>query len=234
VLGDTLDLGQVMNVLAGADAVIHLAALPAPRYTTDDVTFRTNVLGTFNVHEAAWRLGIHRVVSASSTAALGWVYRERDFLPRYLPIDEDHPLAPQDAYGLSKQVCEDIVRSYAARSGMETVALRPPGVLTPEQLAALRAEGGRRLARFGLGDYVDARDLASAFRLALEQPLAGGTILFAAADDSNLSEPLSVALPRACPEIGDLAKDLTGTASGVSNARAKKRLGWQPRYTWRT
>ncbi|MBM2809794.1 MAG: NAD-dependent epimerase/dehydratase, partial [Chloroflexi bacterium] len=113
LMGDTLDLGQVMGVLAGADAVIHLAALPAPGFTTNDVTFRTNVQGTFNVHEAAWRLGIRRVVSASSTAALGWVYRERDFLPNYLPLDEDHPLAPQDAYGLSKQTVEGIARSYA-------------------------------------------------------------------------------------------------------------------------
>src|SRR2546428_5606621 len=102
-MGDTLDLGQVMGILAGADAVIHLAAFPAPRFVTDDVTFRTNVLGTFNVHEAAWRLGIRRVVSASSSAAMGWVYREHDFLPEYLPLDENHPMAPQDSYGLSKQ-----------------------------------------------------------------------------------------------------------------------------------
>jgi nucleoside-diphosphate-sugar epimerase len=233
VLGDTLDLGQVLGALAGADAVVHLAALPAPRYTTDDVTFRTNVLGTFNVHEAAWRLGIRRVVSASSTAVLGWVYRERDFLPEYLPIDEDHPVAPQDAYGLSKEAGEGIARSYANRSGMETIALRPPGVLTPEQLEALRADGGRRPVRFSLGDYVDVRDLAAAFRLAVERPLTGGTVLFVAADDSNIPEPLSVVLPRLLPEIGDLARNLTGTASGVSNARAKKVLGWQPQHSWR-
>jgi nucleoside-diphosphate-sugar epimerase len=233
VFGDTLDLGQVMGVLAGAEAVVHLAALPAPRYTTDDVTFRTNVLGTFNVHEAAHRLGIRRVVSASSTAILGWVYRERDFLPEYLPVDEDHPVAPQDAYGLSKQIGEDIARSYAARSGMETVALRPPGVLTPEQLEALRADGGRRPLRFSLGDYVDVRDLATAFRLAVERPLPSGTVLFVAADDSNVPEPLAELLPRLVPEIGDLARKLTGSASGVSNARAKKLLGWQPEYSWR-
>ena len=233
LLGDTLDLGQVLGALAGADAVIHLAALPAPRFTTDDVTFRTNVLGTFNVHEAAWRLGIKRVVSASSTAALGWVYRERDFLPDYLPLDEDHPLAPQDAYGLSKQAVENIARSYANR-GMETVMLRPPGVLTPEQMDELRAAGGRRPPRFSLCDYIDLRDLASAFRLAVERPLSGGTPLFVVADDSNAAEPLALLLPKLLPEIGDMAKQLTGTESGVSNARAKEVLGWQPRYSWRT
>ncbi len=233
VTGDVLDLGQVLGVLAGADAVVHLAAYPAPGFTTNDVTFRTNVLGTFNLHEAAWRLGIRRVVSASSTAVLGWVYRERQFLPEYLPVDEDHPIAPQDVYGLSKQIGEDIARSYAHKCGMETVMLRPPGVLTPEQLEELRAAGGRRPARFSLCDYVDLRDLASAFRLAVERPLSGGTALFVVADDSNAPEPLSVLLPRLLPEIGDRAKNLTGTASGTSNARAKKVLGWQPRYSWR-
>ena len=233
VIGDVLDLGQVLGVLAGADAVVHLAALAAPGFTTNDVTFHTNVLGTFNVHEAAWRLGIGRVVSTSSTAALGWVYRERDFLPDYLPVDEDHPLRPQDVYGLSKQIVEDIARSYANKCGMETVMLRPPGVVTPEQLEELRAAGGRRPPRFSLCDYVDLRDLASAFRLAVERPLTGGTALFVVADDSNTPEPLSVVLPRLLPGIGDLAKNLTGTASGTSNARAKKVLGWQPQYSWR-
>ena len=233
VIGDTLDLGQVLGALAGADAVVHLAALPAPGYTTNDVTFHTNVLGTFNVHEAAWRLRIRRVVSASSTAALGWVYRERDFLPDYLPVDEDHPLRPQDVYGLSKQIVEDIARSYANKHGMETVMLRPPGVLSPEQLEELRASGGRRPPRFSLCDYVDLRDLASAFRLAVERPVSGGTALFVVADDSNASEPLSVLLPRLLPEIGDRAENLTGTASGTSNARAKKVLAWQPQHSWR-
>ncbi|HZT06118.1 MAG TPA: NAD(P)-dependent oxidoreductase [Chloroflexota bacterium] len=233
LIGDVLDLGQVIGALQGADAVIHLAALPAPGFATDDVTFRTNVLGTFNVHEAAARLGIRRVVSASSTAALGWVYRKREFLPSYLPIDENHPLAPQDAYGLSKQAGEDVARSYAGRADMETVSIRPPGVLTPEQMADLRAAGGRRAVRFGLGDYVDLRDLARAFRLAVERPVSGWTPLFVVADDSNMSEPLAVALPRVLPAIGNLASNLTGTMSGVSNARAKEVLGWKPRHSWR-
>src|SRR2546421_26048 len=80
-----------------------------------EVTFRTNVMGSFNVHEAAWRLGIRRVASVSSEAVLGWDYREREFAPDYLPIDESHPVRPQDAYGLSKEVGESIARSYTAK-----------------------------------------------------------------------------------------------------------------------
>jgi nucleoside-diphosphate-sugar epimerase len=234
ITGEIQDLGQVVGVLAGADAVIHLAAVHRQGITTNDVTFRTNVQGTFNVHEAAWRLGIHRVVSTSSASVLGWDYRERDFLPQYLPIDEDHPVSPQDAYGLSKQVGEDIARSYTNKCEMETVVLRPPGVLSPEQLDEMRASGGRTpSALFLLGAYVDVRDLARAYRLAVERPLSGHTVLFIAADDSSVSEPLADIVPRLLPGSGDLAQGLTGSTPGVSNARAKRVLGWKPEHSWR-
>jgi nucleoside-diphosphate-sugar epimerase len=234
ITGEIQDLGQVVGVLAGADAVIHLAAVHRQGITTNDVTFRTNVQGTFNVHEAAWRLGIHRVVSTSSASVLGWDYRERDFLPHYLPIDEEHPVSPQDAYGLSKQVGEDIARSYTNKCEMETVILRPPGVLSPEQLEELRASGGRAPSGlFLLAAYVDVRDLALAYRLAAERPLPGHQVLFIAADDSSSPEPLAEVLPRLMPALGDMAKGLIGTAPGISNARAKQVLGWQPEHSWR-
>ena len=78
------------------------------------MTYQTNVVGTFNVHHAAFRLGVKRVVSASSNAIVGWSYSER-FMPDYLPIDEDHPLRPEDVYGLSKEIGETIARSYARK-----------------------------------------------------------------------------------------------------------------------
>jgi nucleoside-diphosphate-sugar epimerase len=233
LVGDVQDLGQIVGALAGADAVIHLAALPRPGLVTDDVTFRTNVMGTFNVHEAAWRLGIRRVVSTSSVAPLGFDFREREFVPDYLPFDEDHPLRPQDAYGLSKEVGEAIARSYTARCGMETVVLRPPGLMTPEQMDEIRRDGGRPVTRFALYSYVDLRDLARAYRLAIERPLDGYTVLFVAADDSGVAEPLADLYPRLLPAIGDRASGLTGGRASVSNARAREVLGWQPKYSWR-
>jgi nucleoside-diphosphate-sugar epimerase len=230
--GDVQDLGQVVGALAGADAVIHLAAIPRPGLTPDDVTFRTNVLGAYNVHEAAYRLGIKRVVSASSQAILGWDYRERDFAPEYLPLDEDHPVQPQDAYGLSKEVTEAIARSYA-RKGLETVVLRPNRIMTPEEIAAMAVTGGRSPTRFLMYSYVDVRDCAAAFRLAVERPIAGGTVLFVVADDSCVARPLSEVLPELMPAIGDKARALTGTRAAISNRRAKELLGWQPTGTWR-
>jgi nucleoside-diphosphate-sugar epimerase len=234
ITGEIEDLGQVFGVLAGADAVIHLAAVHRQAITTNDVTFRTNVQGTFNVHEAAWRLGIRRVVSTSSASVLGWDYRERDFPPEYLPIDEEHPVSPQDSYGLSKQVGEAIARSYTNKCSMETVVLRPPGVLAPEQLEEMRASSGRPPGRFFLSAYVDVRDLARAYRLAVEAPLSGHHVLFIAADDSSSSEPLSEIAPKMMAGIGDMAKGLTGTTPGLSTARAKQVLGWKPEYSWRS
>jgi nucleoside-diphosphate-sugar epimerase len=197
------------------------------------VTFHTNVMGTFNVHEAAWQLGIRRVVSTSSTAALGFDWREREFLPDYLPFDEAHPLRPQDAYGLSKEIGESIARAYAAKGGMTTVVLRPPGLIDPAQAAQLYQEGGRVPTRFAHYSYVDLRDLAEAYRLAIERPLDGCTILFVVADDSNVAEPLRDVFPRLLPGLGDRARELSGTRPAISNARARTVLGWAPKHSWR-
>lgn len=231
LIGDIQDLGQVMEAMTGADAVIHLAAIHNPNIATAPLVYQTNVVGTFNVHHAACRLGVKRVVSASSNAIVGWSYSER-FEPDYLPIDEDHPLRPEDVYGLSKEIGETIARSYT-RKGVETVILRPSGVVTPEELSELTKAGGRPPASFQAFSYIDARDLAVAFRLAVEKPLPSGTTLFVVADDSNVAEPLCDLLPRLRPSIGDKARGLTGTAAAYSNARAKALLGWHPQHSWR-
>ncbi len=232
LVGDVEDLGQVYGAIAGAEAVIHLAAVPRPGMVTENVTFRVNAMGAFNVHEAAYRLGTRRVVSASSQAILGWDYRTRDFPPEYLPVDEAHPVRPQDAYGLSKEVLEAVARSYA-RKGLETVVLRPNWIVTPEDRERLRREGGRQPTLFKMYSYIDVRDLARAFRLAIERPLEPGTVLFVVADDSVLAEPLCDVLPRLMPSIGDMASQLTGTRAAISNARAKELLGWRPSGSWR-
>ncbi|MSP37080.1 MAG: NAD(P)-dependent oxidoreductase [Deltaproteobacteria bacterium] len=231
LIGDIEDLGQVMEAMAGNHAVIHLAAVHSPNIATTPVVYRTNVIGTFNAHHAAFRLGVKRVVSASSNAIVGWSYSEK-FMPDYLPIDEAHPLRPEDAYGLSKEIGETIARSYA-RKGLETVSLRPSGVVAPEELEEMKKAGGRKPAGFQAYSYIDARDLAVAFRLAVERPVPGGTVMFVVADDSTLAEPLCDLYPRVRPAIGDRARGLTGSKGVYANARAKELLGWQPIHTWR-
>jgi UDP-glucose 4-epimerase len=231
IVGDIQDLGQVIEAMHGAEAVIHLAAIHNPNIATASVTYQTNVVGTFNVHHAAFRLGVKRVVSASSNAIVGWSYGE-NFMPDYLPIDENHPLRPEDAYGLSKEIGEAIARSYALK-GLQTVSLRPSGVVAPEELEAMKKAGGRRPLGFQAYSYVDARDLAAAFRLAVERPLPGATVLFVVADDSTIAEPLCEFYRCINPNIGDKASTLTGSSGAYANGRAKKVLGWKPTYSWR-
>jgi nucleoside-diphosphate-sugar epimerase len=231
LVGDIQDLGQVMEAMAGAEAVIHLAAIHNPNIATTTVTYQTNVVGTFNVHHAAFRLGAKRVVSASSNAIVGWSYSDR-FMPDYLPIDEDHPLRPEDVYGLSKEIGETIARSYA-RKGLETVMLRPSGVVTPGELENIRKDGGRKPTGFYAYSYIDVRDLAVAFRLAVERTIPSATILFVVADDSTVAEPLCDLYPRIMPAIGEKARTLIGNVGSYSNARAKAVLGWHPVYSWR-
>ncbi|MET0499938.1 MAG: NAD(P)-dependent oxidoreductase [Candidatus Binatia bacterium] len=231
LLGDIQDLGQVMEAVAGAEAVIHLAAIHNPNIATTSLTYQTNVSGTFNVHHAAFRLGVRRVVSASSNAVVGWSYDD-NFEPDYLPIDEAHPLRPTDVYGLSKEIGEAVARSYA-RKGLETVVLRPSGVVIPDELAQMKQQGGREPNGFFAYSYVDARDLASAFRLAAEGSIASGTVLFVVADDSTVAEPLCDLYPRLRASIGAKASELTGSKGAYANLRAKALLRWQPVHSWR-
>ncbi len=232
LMGEIQDLGQVMEAAAGADAIVHLAAVHNPNVAPTGVVFETNVNGTFNVHHAAYRLGIPRVVSTSSNAAVGWAYSDGAFMPDYLPIDEEHPLRPIDPYGLSKQIGETIARSYSLK-GVQTVVIRPSGVVTPEALDEIRRTGGRQPEGWREYSYIDVRDLAVAFRLAVERPVPGGTVMFVVADDSTVAVPLCDLLPRLNPAIGDRARALTGAQGVFSNARAREILGWKPRHTWR-
>ena len=233
--GDVEDLPRVDRALAGADAVIHLAGIPTHGILADDETFRINAMGTFNVHDAAWRLGIRRVVTMSSEAVLGWAPGswEREHVPAYLPIDEDHPVGAQDAYGLSKVACEAIARSHTAKCGMETVILRPPWIVSPEEMDGLRRSGGVTPARFGLYHYIDARDLAAACRAAVERPLAGSHTLFVGSGETTVAEPLCSLYPRLMPAIGDKAESLTGSRAPVSTERARRLLDWAPARSWR-
>jgi nucleoside-diphosphate-sugar epimerase len=98
-LGDIQDFGQVMGAVAAADAIVHLAGIPTHGVVANELTFAINTGGTFNVHEAAWRLGVSRVVTMSSEAVLGWAPGAWTnlILPEYLPLDEEHPTRPQDS-----------------------------------------------------------------------------------------------------------------------------------------
>jgi len=235
IVGDIEDLEAVMAAASGAEAILHLAGIPTHGIVPDDQTFRINAMGAFNVHEAARRAGIPRVVSLSSEAVLGWAPGswEREHLPEYLPVDEAHPCQPQDCYGLSKQVLESVGRAFTARCGMVTVFIRAPWIVSPEELEALARSDGRAIGAFGLYHYIDARDLAEACRLAVEVELSGSHAIYVGSGESTVSVPLTELYPQLAPAIGDRAAKLTGTRAPVSIERARKLLGWSPKRSWR-
>jgi nucleoside-diphosphate-sugar epimerase len=234
-IGDHEDLGHLCDACAGATAIVHLSAIPAPQTYPDQVVFRTNVVGTFNVHQAAALLGIETVISTSSQAAYGWGWGSRDFLPRYLPLDEEHPDEPDDAYGLSKVAGEQIAHAFHRKTGMRTIILRPPLVTFPGSYAQLRDRSAVSSSwRSTLLTYVDVRDLARAFRAALEHREITHDIFNVAADDSLAPEPLCELLPRLDPRFAGLTEGLTGDQPMVSNRKIKQSLGWVPRHSWRT
>lgn len=236
IIGNIEDLVAIEAAAKNADAILHLAGVPTHGLLPDEETFRINVMGAFNVHEAARRANIRRVVSLSSEAVLGWSPGswQTEHLPNYLPIDEKHVCEPQDCYGLSKVVLESIGRSYTSRCGMVTIFLRASWIVTPEELERLASNNGRPTDIFALCHYVDVRDIATACRLAVEVDVSGSHALFIGAGESTVSEPLSELYPRLAPAIGNRAEVLTGTKSPVSIALAIQLLGWRPRYSWRT
>lgn len=177
-------------------------------------------MGTFNVHEAARMLGIKSVVSTSSEAAYGFFFKIRDILPLFLPLDEKHPLRPQDCYGLSKKVGEDIAQSYTDAYGMSTPVIRPPWIVKPEDYEThkgFKAGTAFPLDTFSTFAWVDVRDLVRAYRIVLEKS-EGHEVYNVCADDSTANEPLRTLFPK-----------FDGEGSGLSNKKIKA-LGWSPIY----
>jgi nucleoside-diphosphate-sugar epimerase len=235
-LGACEDLGEVYDVLRGADAVVHLAAIPSNQRHPYPTVFRTNVVSTYNVGEAAGRLGLRKIVAASSINALGMSMAEREMPPLALPIDEEHPRRPQDAYSLTKLIDEETLKALHRRTGIATIAIRPPLMLWPDQIAATNIR--ERLDRPELSarvfwTYCDIRDLVQGFRLALEDETLACETFFITAADALAREPLAELFPRYWPGTEGIASVLTGTAPAVVSTKATRLLGYQPRWSWR-
>ncbi|WP_219834851.1 NAD(P)-dependent oxidoreductase [Paenibacillus sp. R14(2021)] len=234
LLADLTNLGEVYNALADADAVVHLAAIPAAHIRTSEVTFENNVMSTYNILEAAAGLGIRKAVIASSESSYGIVFAVNRFGPSYVPVDEDHPQLPQDSYGLSKVVNEQTADMFHRRTGMQVVSLRIGNVIPPDRYASFPSFIHDPAARDRiLWSYVDTRDIAEACRLAIETDGLGSVAINLAADDTSSAIPSRALLTERFPEVSDFREPLNGHESLLSNARAKELLGWKPKHAWR-
>jgi nucleoside-diphosphate-sugar epimerase len=232
---DLNDLGQVASALQGADAIIHLAAIPAPMGYPHAYIFANNVLGGFHVLEAASLLGIRKVVMGSSTSCYGFAWASGMRNPVYLPVDEAHPHLAEEEYGLSKTINELAGAMYARRSGMQVVSLRFSLIAAPGDYKGLIG-GLRKPERFQkiLWSYIDIRDAVSACIAALEADLGGRAIELNITGDDTLSDRDTGELVRELyPEVTDLRADLRGRDPLFSNALAKELLNWKPMHAWR-
>jgi len=232
---DFEDLGQVIGVMHGHDAVIHLAAIPAPSFHTADVVFRNNVISTFNVLEAATILGIKNVVLASSLSALGSPYCHRPFDLEYVPIDEEHPLLSQDCYGLSKMIGEELADGYIRRiPDMSIVSLRFTAVSDEQDASNWIHSAPNQTVEEGqpgaFWTYVDVRDTAISCRLSMEYDTPGHEAFYITAPNIFRKEPIEELLGKYFPGDYPIADHIKGNASPVDCSKAERLLGWKPRY----
>jgi len=231
LVADLTDYGQTVDALRGCDAVVHLAAIPAPGLQPDEVTFRVNTTSTYNVFAAAALLGFRRVVWASSETTLGLPFEREQ--PRYAPIDEAHPLLPESSYALSKVVSEEMARQVSRWSGIPFVGLRFSNIMEPHDYERFPTFwDDPRLRSWNLWGYVDARDVAQSCRLGLEADVSGAEAFIVAAADTVMNRPSAELLAEVFPgvELRD-GVDEFGTLLSIENAR--RVLGYEPRVSWR-
>lgn len=235
VTADLTDLGQALQLIRDADALVHFAAIPRPTGLPAGRVFETNMASCYNAVEAVVLNGIDRVVYASSMSVLGYPFFETPVVPAYLPFDSRHPAAPQDAYALSKWLGEEIVAAAVRRRpSISAVSLRMPWIQTAatfsQEVAARRARAA--LVARDLWAYIDARDAAAAFLAAVERPVEGHRRLFVSAADTFMDEETQALVQRAYPGVA-MKRPLVGFESVFELAEAKNLLGFQPRYGWR-
>jgi nucleoside-diphosphate-sugar epimerase len=249
LITDITDSGQVFNALSSymglhefdpslrpqqVDAVVHFAAIPRIMITPDNEVFRINAMGTYNVIEAAVKLGIRKVIVASSETTYGIVFANEPKDPEYLPLDEEYDVDPMDSYALSKVVNEKTARAFATRSGYDLYALRIGNVIEPHEYAVnfpkfFKDPGGRKRIMWS---YIDARDLGEMVRLCLEKDGLGYQVFNVGNDDCSSNLPTAELLKRFYPRV-KLKHKVGKNEPLFSIRKAKEMVGFQPQHSWR-
>lgn len=236
IQADLTDAGHAAAVMPGHEAVIHTAAIAGPKYNPPHVIFQNNLAATYNSLEAAERAGIGRFVHLSSETVPGFSYPKRYFHADCAPIDEDHPIRPQDSYALSKYFGELLMDAAVQRSDIACVSVRPTWVQWEGNIERnlgpiVRARGTDRSASFW--SYVDVYDLAELLLLAATADVTGHHVLYAAAADNAAGLDLHELVRRNFGDEVELRPVARPDASGISCARAREVLGWTPSRSWR-
>jgi nucleoside-diphosphate-sugar epimerase len=235
---DLTDYGQVVDALAGIDgrhsgldAVVHLAAVPAGGLWADSATFHNNMSSTFNVFQAARRLGIKTVVYASSETLLGLPFETP---PPYLPLDEEYDSRPESIYSVVKHLEEELARKFVRWDpALSITALRFSNVMAIEDYAAFPAfDADATIRSWNLWGYIDARDGAEAIRLALEVKRPGFDVFNIFAADTVMSRPNAQLVAELFPTV-EIRRELGVNDSLTSIDKARRILGFEPKHSWR-
>jgi nucleoside-diphosphate-sugar epimerase len=234
---DLTDYGQVIDTLGGVDrgepfdALVHLGAVPAPGIRSDVATFHNNMAATFNVFWAAVRLGIRRIVYASSETVLGLPF---DVPPPFIPVDEEYPARPESVYSLVKHLEEQLaIELVRWHPDLAITALRFSNVMVPDDYAAFDSFDADATARkWNLWGYIDARDGAHAIERALEVAPPGFDRFIIAAADTVMSRPNAELVAEVFPDV-PVHGELGHNDTLLSIAKARRLLGYAPRHSWR-
>jgi len=249
LIADLTDSGQAFNALSthfgfegfdeGAppqapDAVVHFAAIPRVLIAPDNVTFAANVLSTYNVIEAAMKLGVRKVIIASSETTYGVCFAEGDKDYHSFPLTEAYDSDPMDSYGLSKVVNEKTARAFAARYGADIYALRIGNVIEPHEYGAFHAYlANPPMRKRNAWSYIDARDLGQIVDLCLGKDGLGYQVFNAVNDTATANEPTPELLARHAP-LSPLTQPMGPTEAPLSNAKAREVLGFREEHNWRS
>jgi nucleoside-diphosphate-sugar epimerase len=248
LIADLTDSGQAFNALTthfgregygnGAvprapDAVVHFAAIPRTLIQPDNETFRQNVVSTYNVIEAATKLGVRKIIIASSETTYGVCFAEGDKDFHSFPLEEDYDVDPMDSYGLSKVVNEKTARAFAMRYGADIYALRIANVIEPheyERFTGFVADPPSR--KRNAWSYIDARDLGEIVHLGLQKDGLGFQVFNAVNDTITANLPTPEFLARYCPGT-PITRALGQTEAPLSNRKAREVLGFREAHDWK-
>lgn len=235
VQADLTDAGAVYAVVRGHDAVVHAAAIPDPQHNPPHVVFGNNLLSTFNVIEAAVRFGVRRLVNVSSETVPGYFFAERPQLPAYLPVDEEHPVTPQDPYALAKHFGEQLCDAAVRRSDLRCISIRPSWVQWEGNYERNLGPHvrDRSLPSTGFWAYIDLYDLAQALVLAVGSDLSGHEVFYIASPDSAGGHDLRAAVTEQYGDAVPVRELDRPDASALSIAKARRLLGYAPTRSWR-
>jgi len=229
------DPGDAYAAVSGHDAVVHTAAIPAPTHNPPHVVFANNLLSVFHTLEAAVRLGVRRYVNVSSETVPGFFFPERPFLPDYAPVDEEHPVRPQDPYALAKTFGEQLCDAAERRSDLRCTTIRPSWVQEERNYERNLGPQVRdpSVLSPNLWSYIDVHDLADALVLAAETELEHHEVFYIASPDNVTGRPFAGLVREFYGDRIELRPLPREDCGGIAIAKAERLLGYRPTRSWR-